>query len=414
LFDKASHGAGIFSTASPGVTTSRDAWVYASSTSALTRNVTTAIDFFNSESARMASTRARANGGPAELDTNPTRFSWSRKARQLANSGSTMRFDARAIRQAIYRPFNRRVMYFDRGLNESTQQIPREFPTDTHSNLGIYTVGMNSAVPFSVLALDRIPDLHVTGAGSSGMFFPRWTYEPIDAQGEVQGKLDLDAGDEIINGFRRVDNIAGAALSDHRAMYGTEVTGDDVFFYVYGLLHSPDYRSAFAADLKKMLPRIPKVPAEHFQTFVDAGRVLADLHVGYESVEPYPLTIAGEPSATVTGDALYAWYRVEKMRHPGSGRTQDPSTVVYNSRITVSGIPAVAHEYVLGSRSALAWVMNRYQVKTDKASGIANDPNDWSREVGDPRYILDLLGRVVRVSVDTVRIVNSLPALTFD
>jgi predicted helicase len=153
------------------------------------------------------------------------------------------------------------------------------------------------------------------------------------------------------------------------------------------------------------------VPTDDFRAFSKAGKALSQLHVGYECVPPHPLTITGEPGSAVAGEALYDWYRVDKMRHPKTGRSQDTSTVVYNSRITVSGIPEETHDYLLGSRSALAWVMERYQVKTDRASGIVNDPNDWSREVGDPRYILDLLGRVVAVSVETVQIVESLPPL---
>lgn len=280
--------------------------------------------------------------------------------------------------------------------------------------MGIYQVGMGSAVPFSVLMVDNLPDLHVTGAGSGGQFFPRWRYEPVD-RGADQGTFSIaESPSEEFGGFRRLDNITGATLADYRAAFGAGVTGDDVFFYVYGLLHSPDYRSVFEADLKKMLPRIPKVQAADFAAFTAAGRALADLHVGYESVAPYPVSVTGEPPMSVTGDALYDWFRVEKMRHPRAGRTADTSTVIYNSRITLSGIPNEAHEYMLGSRSALAWVMERYQVKTDKASGIVNDPNDWSREVGDPRYILDLLARVVTVSVETVRIVRSLPPLSVE
>ena len=162
---------------------------------------------------------------------------------------------------------------------------------------------------------------------------------------------------------------------------------------MYGLLHSPDYRTAYAADLKRMLPRIPMVAsADDFRAFADAGRKLADLHIGYETVEPWPLEISGEPASSVQGDALYDWYRVEKMRFGGTGKEKDRSTVIYNSHITVSGIPDEAYEYMLGSRSGVEWVMERYQVKVDKASQIKNDPNDWSREVEDPRYILDLLG----------------------
>ena len=128
---------------------------------------------------------------------------------------------------------------------------------------------------------------------------------------------------------------------------------------------------------------------------------------------PHPLQITGEPGTDVVGQGLYDWYRVDKMRFGGAGKGKDRSTVVCNSRITVAGIPDEAHEYLLGSRSAIEWILERYQVKTDKASGIVNDPNDWSREVGDPRYILDLLARIVTVSVETVRIVKSLPKIDF-
>ena len=152
--------------------------------------------------------------------------------------------------------------------------------------------------------------------------------------------------------------------------------------------------------------------ADDFHAFVAAGRELATLHIGYESVEPYPLTVSGGPSASLTRPSCIDYYRVEKMRFGGKASAKDRSTVIYNSRITVSGIPDEAHEYLLGSRSGIEWVMERYQVKSDKASGIVNDPNDWSREVGDPRYILDLLARVVTVSMETVRIVRSLPALS--
>ena len=156
----------------------------------------------------------------------------------------------------------------------------------------------------------------------------------------------------------------------------------------------------FGRDLKKLLPRIPKV--KNFRAFSDAGRALSALHLGYETIEPYPLDEQRSVNAS---------YRVEKMKYAKTGRVADKSTVVYNSGITVSGIPEEAHEYMLGSRSAIDWIIERYQVKTDKASGIVNDPNDWAEEQGNPRYILDLLARIVTVSVETVKIVKSLPPL---
>jgi predicted helicase len=249
---------------------------------------------------------------------------------------------------------------------------------------------------------------------------------------------------EIVDGYRRIDNITDTALAKWRAAYPSTGSGtdgqwskDDVFFYVYGLLHSPDYRERYAADLKKMLPRIPLVATgDDARAFAEAGRRLSELHIGYESVEPYPLEgldaqpgfeTGLRPSSTSERDeAAYDFYAVgdKKMRfgvstgstgggRSGSGgREKDRSVIHYNSSITVSGIPEAAYRYQLGSRSAVEWIIDRYYIKTDKASGIVNDPNDWSREVGDPRYILDLLARVVTVSVETMKIVDALPALT--
>ena len=234
-------------------------------------------------------------------------------------------------------------------------------------------------------------------------FFPRYTFSEPDPDALSFDGVALD----------RIDNIGDRVLADYRATYGAEVSKDDIFYYVYGVLHSPAYRAEFAADLKKMLPRIPKVSSVNdFHAFVAAGCELATIHIGYEVVEPYPVTISGTPSAALAEAGQFDYYRVEKMRFGSRGSVRDRSTIIYNSRITMSGIPDEAHEYLLGSRSAIEWIIERYQVKTDKASEIVNDPNDWSREVGDPRYILDLLARVVTVSTETVRIVRSLPPVS--
>lgn len=214
-----------------------------------------------------------------------------------------------------------------------------------------------------------------------------------------------------------IDNITDFALARFQSAYGDFITKDDIFFYVYGLLHSTDYRETYAADLKKMLPRIPLVTDA--QPFIDAGRALSDLHLGYESVPAYPLD--GLPSQDGAGDSAedgtYQRFQVEKMSfakvrdHETKKLVVDRSTIIYNSQITLVGIPEEAYRYMLGSRSAIEWIMDRYRVKTDKPSGIVNDPNDWSREVEDPRYIVDLLARIVTVSLETMKIVDALPPL---
>lgn len=406
----------IFSVWGRGLETGRDAWVYNADRATLRANVARTVDAYNSELARLGTSGVTASDVTSRIDQDPTRISWTRSLRQALVRGQSVHYDPGAISVGCYRPFQRQYVYFDRSLNHERGKTPNFFPSPRHENIGIYQVGASSAVPFSVLALDALPDLHVTGAGSGGQFFPRWTWEKVNSGAEEQGAFELaDDTAAVVAGYRRKDNITPATLAQYRRAYGEVVTADDVFFYVYGLLHSADYRAKFAPELTKMLPRVPLVSSvDDFRAFVAAGRALADLHVGYESVEPYSLDVTGDVPTGAGSADLYEWYRVEKMRWAGIGKAKDRSTLVYNPRITVAGIPDEAHEYRLGSRSGVEWVMERYQVKTDKASGIVNDPNDWSREVGDPRYILDLLRRVVTVSVETVRIVRSLPAIDFE
>ena len=219
--------------------------------------------------------------------------------------------------------------------------------------------------------------------------------------------------DDDSDGYRRIDNITDEILSKHRTLYGGDVTKDEIFFFVYGLLHSPEYRGTYAADLKKMLPRIPKLAeASDFKAFAKAGRELSKLHLDYESVEQFPLeevwaTPVIQPVEITNPEKI----RVKKMKFGGKPGAWDKSTIVYNEHLTLRGIPDTAQQYMLGSRSAIEWILERYQVKTDKDSGIVNDPNAWVEEHGNPRYILDLLKSIVTVSVETARIVNSLPPL---
>jgi predicted helicase len=251
------------------------------------------------------------------------------------------------------------------------------------------------------LMLNCVSDLQIDGGAQC---FPLYYYEEA-LQDDLLGKTGE-------SGFVRRDAITDAALAAFRKTYPNQRGGDigkeDLFYYVYGVLHSPEYRQRFEADLKKQLPRIPY--ARDFWAFSKAGRELAQWHVNYESVEPYPLQHAGQLDL---GDA--ALYRVQKMawakRRVDGKLIEDKTTLIYNSRLTLTGIPPEALEYIVNGKPALEWIMERYQVTTDKDSGIVNDPNDWAAEHDDPAYIFNLVKRIVRVSVETVRIVKSLPAL---
>jgi predicted helicase len=355
------------------------------------------------EQVRSAGVRDVAGLVDTFIDTDPARISWSRSLKQSLIRGRLASFADDRIYEGAYRPFCAQHVYFDASLNEMVYRIPALFPTADHGNVGICLTGASSHFEFSVIATDRLPNLHLL---DTGQFFPRWTYAKAD---DVDPTLDGSTEEVDDHGCVRIDNVTDDALAMYRAAYGEGVTTDDVFHYVYGLLHSPDYRARYAADLKKALPRIPLVAADDdFWAFSRAGARLLDLHIGYEAVDPYPLA---EHDSTPGGVSDVDRYRVEKMRHPGTGRNKDLTRLVYNADITLSGIPEEAHRYLVGSRSALAWMVDRYQVRIDKDSGIANDPNDWAIEHDDPRYIIDLVKRVVTVSVETVRIVEALPAL---
>ena len=193
-------------------------------------------------------------------------------------------------------------------------------------------------------------------------------------------------------------------LERAKKMYGKNVSKEDIFYYVYGFLHSPEYREMFANDLKKMLPRLPLIEdVRGFWKFSKAGRELAELHINYETVPAY------EGVNVTRADS--GFYKVEKMRFP---KKDQKDTIMYNSQITISNIPAKAYEYVVNGKSAIEWIMERYQITTHKESGIKNDPNDWATEVGNPRYILDLLLSIINVSVKTVGIVEGLPKVAFE
>jgi len=237
---------------------------------------------------------------------------------------------------------------------------------------------------------------------SKGQCFPLYWYEKAASKATPQGEMFAAIGEPDADGYIRRDAITDWALDAFRTHYGdAAISKEDIFWYVYGILHSPEYKQRFSADLKKMLPRIPF--AEDFNAFSDAGRRLGDWHLNYETVEPFPLTEEAKRLVMEQDD-----YLVTKMTFGKKDGKPDKSVVVYNPHLVLRDIPLEAYEYVVNGKPAIEWIIERYQVTVDKASGIKNDPNEWSE---DPRYIVDLLKRIVRVSLESVRIVKALPAL---
>ncbi|CUU54980.1 Predicted helicase [Parafrankia irregularis] len=395
----------VFDLYSSGLKTGRDVWAYNFSEQKLEENMRSMVDFHNAQVADFAKycklqgiLDPTADDAGRYIDPDPEKISWNRADKYSVARGAQYSFDRERIFASAYRPFTKQRVAFDARLNDMVYRIGRIFPASENKNFGFYITGVGSDKPFSVHAVDGIPDLAYWGS-SNGQFFPRYTYRALGAGDDMFADAEGES-------YEQVDNITDVALGDYRETYtDPTVTKDDIFYYTYGLLHSPEYRERFAADLKKALPRIPRV--RDFRGFAEAGRTLADLHIGYEQAEKHTGIVE-----TVTGDANDVTprelYRVAKMKIPKVKGEPDRSTIIYNTRVTLTNIPAEAYRYQLGARSAIEWIIDRYQVKVDKASGITNDPNDWSE---DPRYIIDLLKRIVTVSLETTKIVDTLPPL---
>lgn len=395
----------LFDFYSYGVVTNRDQWVYDSSVQGLRSKTQALIDAYNEETTRYE----KACAGKSKDDrpnieevvsTDARRISWTRALKADATRFKRHVYDEASIVAAAYRPFNKQWMYFNRRFNEMVNRVPAMFPTPRHGNIVISSTGVADRKGYSALVTDHVPNMHLT---DTGQCFPLYWYERVDeADGQPQSEMFADATQPDADGYIRRDAISDWALGEYRNRYADDsITKEDIFWYVYGILHSPEYKDRFASDLKKMVPRIPYVA--DFRPFSNAGRELGQWHLGYETVEPYPLT---EDCSRLVMEA--ADWRVHKMVFGKRGGEKDKSVIVFNPHVTLRGIPLEAYDYVVNGKSALEWVMERYAVTIHKESGIRNDPNDWS---DDPRYIVDLVKRIVRVSLETVQIVSGLPPL---
>jgi len=265
--------------------------------------------------------------------------------------------------------------------------------------------GVGARSGFSALITNTIPELQMI---ANGQCFPLYLYEEPKSAGSKSPNHKMLLGSEKIE-RKRLDALTDESLVHFQAAFpGEQITKEDIFYYVYGLLHSPDYRERYADNLSKELPRIPCVnKSTDFWIFSQAGRKLATLHLNYETAEMYPLHIEAGGKALIDAD-----YRVKKMRYGKNGKNKDLTTLHYNEKITLTSIPLAAYDYIVNGKPALDWVVERQCVNIDKESGIVNDANDWAVDtMKNPRYPLELFQRVVTVSIETMKIVNSLPKL---
>lgn len=359
----------VFDVYSLGVATHRDYVVYDFDPATLAGRVRNFIETYNSEVDRFV----RA-GRPANVDdfVSYAALKWSRDLKQDLRREHYAAYEDTKVRAALYRPFTKKHLFFDRILNDEIYSQYRIFPRRESRNHVICLTGIGSEKPFMVLASDRIADLHLVGAGCGTQCFPWMVYNS--------------------EGTEQSENITDSALSVFGDVYKrSDLKKVDIFHYVYAILHHKAYRERFAKDFCRELPRIPFAP--EFAEFATIGEALIKLHLVYEDLEPWPLEWIENSTKPLS-------YRMERMR------LNTPRTAVrINDSLTLAGIPQEAYEYQLGSRSALEWVIDQYRVSRDERSGIVSDPN----RDDDPEYIVRLVGQVVRLSVETVRLVNTLP-----
>ena len=415
----------IFSTYAIGVATNRDAWVSGFSKDKVTSNMRSMIDFYNQQI------------DENKLSTDTTKISWTVNLKKDHESKVRHSLKENAFVETFYRPFNRINLYYHRPFIERPGVWRQLFPTSSNPNLVIAVSGIGQQKPFASLITDNISDLQVV---DKAQYFPLYWYEENK---NPQATLFDDAETDK---YIRRDGITDWILKEVRNRFGGSkaITKEHVFYYVYGLLHSKQYCERFADDLKKSLPRIPIVDnVQDFMSFYKAGKELADLHLNYEQgineqvvgqdrdclfFAAMPMLAHRAYGVDVNGDMdiwqnnwtneTYQYFAVDKMRfakvRDKNGKlVADKTHIVYNDHITIENIPLKAYEYVVNGKSAIEWIMERYAVTIDKASQIKNDPNDWSREHEQPRYILDLLLSVIMLSCQTIDIVNTLPILRF-
>ena len=358
----------IFKIYGRGVATSRDAWVYNFNPEELAQNIRLTIENYNEHVFRYSRLETAQNIDDF-VTYDDTKLSWSRDLKLDLKRGKFAEFKDEKIRTSLYRPFTKKFLFFDRIMNEEVYQFPSILPVpETEQENRIIWLKVGQEIPIFALCANTIVDLLPQGGSQC---FPFYIYNE--------------------DGSHRQENLTDWALKDYQVHYADEkISKWDIFYYVYGLLHHQGYRDKYAANLKRELPRIPKL--KEFWKLSHAGKKLAELHLNYETQKEYPLQIQT--------DGQIEW-RVEKMRF-----NKEKTAIKYNDSLTLSGIPPEALEYKLGNRSALDWIIDQYQISTDKRSGITNDPNNLE----DERYIVKLIMRIVTVSVETVGLVKEISA----
>lgn len=373
----------IFSIYSSGIKTNRDPWSYNFSNSNLKNNISNTVNYYNGEVARLENRLITEK----DITTDETKIKWSDTLKQQFKNKNMLKFSGQYITISEYRPFSNQYFYYYKPLIERTYQMLNIFPTPNHNNIIISTNGIGASKDFIPFISDRIIDVNALNGGTQ--CFPLYYYTKYDAENAIE-RLN-DEVDEY--GYKKEYAITDYALEEYQKRYGNNVTKEDIFYYVYGILHNKEYREKYSNDLKKTLARIPFVKTvEDFNAYNKAGRDLAEIHLNYETIEPYNLDEESKENPS---------YKVDKMKW-----NKEKTELRFNNDILFKNIPPRALEYVINGRSPIEWVADQYKISIDKASGIKNDPNLYST---DEKYVYNLVKRVVTVSLKTLDIIDNLP-----
>lgn len=396
---KFKQGLDIFECFSQGVVTGKDTWSYNFSKSELAKNIEKSINTYNEERLKKQSDKNYS------LTNDLTKISWGGSLKERAENNRELIFDKRAIYKSLYRPFNKMYLYYGSGYNHSHCQLDKIYPVGSNLTITINDIGGGD---FGAIICDGIFDIHLF---KQGLGFPLYYYEKVE-----DNKLNLnDSNAVIIDGYERKDAIRDWALAEFQKVYNDRnITKEDIFYYIYGLFHSKEYISKYKNNLSKMLPRIPY--CIDFWGFSRIGKELANIHLNYENID---IKLSKAKLITKTQNSLFDQaeqlsdndFKVDKMRFDKNVKITDkPSKIIYNNKIVIANIDEKAYDYIVNGKSAIKWVMDEYKYDIDKktGSGIINDPNLYS---DDPRYIVDLMMKVIEVSLRSVELIEKLPAL---
>jgi predicted helicase len=381
----------VFKDYSLGIATHRDSVVYDFSKDTLVSRVKAFVDSYNTEVDRW-------KRAPKDTDVNTfvsyESIAWDRDLKKDLLRGRYAEYSRDGLREVSYRPFSKQWLYFDRLLNAEIYGFPSIAPTaSAHAENRLICCSdvAHRSERFSAVVLNGIADLHLCATLDGHQCFPFFQYDE--------------------DGSHRRENITDWALDLFRRHYGAVAkkrTKWDIFHYVYAILHHPGYRETFADNLKRELPRIPLAKTyDDFRAFVAAGEKLAKLHLNYDdekTVKPFALKEVWTLKDEEGKPRRKSWRVDDKMR-----LSKEKDSLKVNDSLTLTGIPEAVYRYRLGNRSALEWVIDQYQVSTDKRTGIVSDCNAWGEERNDEEYIVRLVKQVVTVSIETMKIIDDLP-----